>query len=200
MPTSSGGHVVSSSDCAASQRAPRRGSLGFAGRPQRSSRIGHYVMATAEHREPCESRGSRTVLGAPGGAIPSGDSSTPPSLIQHRPGQFLVIIPLRHIQSLRVLFNHGRSFGRSPTTVKLRHLPPPTANIYHLSQSSIGESLQKWVRSQSGLEVPTDAIACAAHQRPFVGREPQLQQKGNVSQQCTLVGKIRMTEPAEVDS
>jgi hypothetical protein len=29
----------------------------------------------AEHREPCESRGSRTVLGAPGGEIPPGDST-----------------------------------------------------------------------------------------------------------------------------
>ena len=32
--------------------------------------------ATAEHREPCDSRESRTVLGAPGGEIPSGDSTT----------------------------------------------------------------------------------------------------------------------------
>ena len=31
-------------------------------------------MATAEHREPCDSRGSRTVLGAAGGAIPPADS------------------------------------------------------------------------------------------------------------------------------
>jgi hypothetical protein len=30
-------------------------------------------MATAEHREPCDSRGSCTVLGAPGGEIPPGD-------------------------------------------------------------------------------------------------------------------------------
>ena len=33
--------------------------------------------ATAEHREPCDSRGSCTVLGAPGGEIPPGDSTTP---------------------------------------------------------------------------------------------------------------------------
>jgi hypothetical protein len=33
-------------------------------------------MATAEHREPCDSRGSCTVLGAPGGEIPPGDSSS----------------------------------------------------------------------------------------------------------------------------
>ena len=32
-------------------------------------------MATVEHREPCKSRGSRTVLGAPGGEIPPGDST-----------------------------------------------------------------------------------------------------------------------------
>jgi hypothetical protein len=31
--------------------------------------------ATAEHREPCDSRGSCTVLGAPGGEIPPGDST-----------------------------------------------------------------------------------------------------------------------------
>ena len=30
---------------------------------------------TVEHREPYESRGSRTVLGAPGGEIPPGDST-----------------------------------------------------------------------------------------------------------------------------
>jgi hypothetical protein len=36
---------------------------------------GHFVMATAEYREPCESRGSRTVLGAPEGESPSGDST-----------------------------------------------------------------------------------------------------------------------------
>jgi RNA-directed DNA polymerase len=34
-----------------------------------------YGMATAEHREPCDSRGSCTILGAPGGEIPPGDSS-----------------------------------------------------------------------------------------------------------------------------
>src|SRR5258708_32244704 len=34
-------------------------------------------MATAEHREPYESRGSRTVLGARGGEIPLRDSPAP---------------------------------------------------------------------------------------------------------------------------
>src|SRR5262249_19214388 len=40
-----------------------------------SLRTGSYVMATAEHREPCDSRGSCTVLGAPGGESPPGDST-----------------------------------------------------------------------------------------------------------------------------
>ena len=37
-------------------------------------------VPTVEHREPCESRGSRTVLGAPGGEIPPGDSTKPEEL------------------------------------------------------------------------------------------------------------------------
>jgi hypothetical protein len=39
------------------------------------SLTGSYVMATAEHREPYESRGLRTILGAHGGEIPPRDSS-----------------------------------------------------------------------------------------------------------------------------
>jgi hypothetical protein len=35
-------------------------------------------VPTAEHREPCESRGSRTVLGARGGEIPPRDSPFAP--------------------------------------------------------------------------------------------------------------------------
>jgi hypothetical protein len=38
-------------------------------------------VPTVEHREPCESRGSRTVLGAPGGEIPPGDSTRPTKLM-----------------------------------------------------------------------------------------------------------------------
>src|SRR5215468_240443 len=53
------------------------GSTGCAGRHQNSLLTGLYAMATAEHREPCDSRGSCTVLGAPGGETPSGDSSKP---------------------------------------------------------------------------------------------------------------------------
>ena len=39
-----------------------------------SSPIGASGMSTAKHREPYEPRGSRTDLGAPGGATPPGDS------------------------------------------------------------------------------------------------------------------------------
>src|SRR5262245_45790305 len=75
MPMSSGGRVASSSGCATKPKAREIGLTGYAGLTQHSLRIGHYVMATAEHREPCDSRGSRTVLGAPGGEIPPGDST-----------------------------------------------------------------------------------------------------------------------------
>src|SRR5262247_3672568 len=74
MPMSSGGHVESSSDCATRPKAREIGLTGYAVPIQPSSHIGRYVMATAEHREPCDSRGSCTVLGAPEGEIPPGDS------------------------------------------------------------------------------------------------------------------------------
>jgi len=54
------------------------GLTGFAVQIRPSSLTGSYVMATVEHREPYESRGSRTVLGAPGGESPPGDSTTLP--------------------------------------------------------------------------------------------------------------------------
>src|SRR5215472_16078093 len=75
MPMSSGGRVASSSGCATKPKAREIGWTGYAGLTQHSLRIGHYVMATPEHREPCDSRGSCTVLGAPGGEIPPGDSA-----------------------------------------------------------------------------------------------------------------------------
>src|SRR5262245_36871123 len=75
MPMSSDGRVESSSDYATRPKAQEIGLTGCAVPTPRSSHIGHYVMATAEHREPCDSRGSCTVLGAPGGEIPPGDST-----------------------------------------------------------------------------------------------------------------------------
>src|SRR5258706_15799942 len=78
MPMSFGGHAASSSACATRPRVQETGSTGSAERIPSSSPTGLYVMATAEHREPCDSRGSRTVLGAPGGETPLGDSTTAP--------------------------------------------------------------------------------------------------------------------------
>src|ERR1700738_359471 len=75
MPMSSGGYAASLSGCATRPKARETGSTGYAGPTQHSLPIGRYVMATAEHREPCDSRGSCTVLGAPGGEIPPGDST-----------------------------------------------------------------------------------------------------------------------------
>jgi len=43
------------------------GSTGCARRHRSWLVTGLYAMATAEHREPCDSRGSCTVVGAPGG-------------------------------------------------------------------------------------------------------------------------------------
>src|ERR1700730_17098817 len=77
MPMSFGGRAASSSGCAIRPRGHETGSTGSIGRTPSSSPTGHYVMATAEHREPCESRGSCTVLGAPGGETPPGDSTLP---------------------------------------------------------------------------------------------------------------------------
>src|SRR5262245_4118982 len=81
MPMSSGGHVASSSECATRPKVREIGLTGYAVPSRRSLLIGRYVMATAEHREPCDSRGSCTVLGAPGGETPPGDSSTAPQRI-----------------------------------------------------------------------------------------------------------------------
>src|SRR5262249_21610860 len=75
MPMSFGGHAASSSGCVIGPKARETGLPGSVGRTRSSLRTGCYAMATAEHREPCESRGSCTVLGAPGGEIPPGDST-----------------------------------------------------------------------------------------------------------------------------
>ena len=64
----------SSNGCVTKPKEREIGLTGFAVPTQICSLIGSCVMATAEHREPYESRGSRTVLGARGGAIPPRDS------------------------------------------------------------------------------------------------------------------------------
>ena len=70
------GRAANSSGFATTPKERGIGWSGCAAQIRLSSLTGSYVMATAEHREPCESRGSRTVLGAPGGEIPPGDSTT----------------------------------------------------------------------------------------------------------------------------
>src|SRR5262245_45548262 len=72
---SSAGRAVSSSGCVTKPKERAIGLTGCAVSIRSSSLTGSYVMETAEHREPYESRGSRTVLGAPGGEIPPGDST-----------------------------------------------------------------------------------------------------------------------------
>ena len=71
---SSAGRAGSSS-CVTKPKERETGLSGFAVPIQVYSLIGSYVMATAEHREPYESRGSRTCLGARGGEIPPRDST-----------------------------------------------------------------------------------------------------------------------------
>jgi hypothetical protein len=77
MPMSSAGRAGSSSGCVTKPKERETGLSGFAVPIQVYSLIGSYVMAPAEHREPYESRGSRTCLGARGGEIPPRDSTKP---------------------------------------------------------------------------------------------------------------------------
>src|SRR5258706_14595995 len=72
---SSAGRAVSSNGCVTKPKERGIGLTGCAVSIRSSSLTGSYVMETAEHREPYESRGSRTVLGAPGGETPPGDST-----------------------------------------------------------------------------------------------------------------------------
>ena len=73
---SSAGRAANSNGFATTPKEREIGLSGFAVPIRLSSLTGSYGLATAEHREPCESRGSSTVLGAPGGEIPPGDSTS----------------------------------------------------------------------------------------------------------------------------
>src|SRR5262245_20068081 len=75
MSMSSAGRAENSNGCVTRPKGREIGLSGFAAQIQLYSLTGSYVMATAEHREPYESRGSRTVLGARGGEIPPRDST-----------------------------------------------------------------------------------------------------------------------------
>src|ERR1700752_2666119 len=72
---SSAGRVVSSNECVTKPKGRETGLQGWFVRIRSSSLTGSYVMETAEQREPYESRGSRTVLGEPGGESPPGHST-----------------------------------------------------------------------------------------------------------------------------
>src|SRR6516162_4014935 len=72
---SSAGRAASSGGCVTSPRGRETGLTGYTEQIQRSLPTGGSAMETAEHREPYESRDSRTDLGAPGGETPPGDST-----------------------------------------------------------------------------------------------------------------------------
>src|SRR5215469_2213798 len=72
---SSAGRAARSSGCVGRPRGHEIGLTGYAGSIPPSSPTGSSAMETAEHREPYEPSGSRTDLGAPGGATPPGDST-----------------------------------------------------------------------------------------------------------------------------
>src|SRR6516165_137448 len=74
---SSAGRAASSSGCVGRPRGHETGLTDYAEQTQRSLLTGSSAIETAEHREPYESRGSRTDLGAPRGATPLGDSTNP---------------------------------------------------------------------------------------------------------------------------
>src|SRR5215470_7875757 len=76
MSTSSAGRAVSSNGCVTRPKGRENGLHSCAVQIPSSLLIGSYVMETAEQREPYESRGSRTVLGEPGGESPPGHSTT----------------------------------------------------------------------------------------------------------------------------
>src|SRR5256885_8777965 len=115
MSLSSAGRAASSSGCVARPRGHEIGLSGFAVQIRLSSLTGSYVMATAEHREPYESRGSRTVLGAPGGESPPGDS---PKADVHRTRDGIFAPPPRadiRAGSRQVRYGPGGATRRPPT-------------------------------------------------------------------------------------
>jgi hypothetical protein len=94
------GRAGSTSGCDTRPKEREIGLSGFAAQIQPCSLTGSYVMGTAEHREPYESRGSSTVLGARGGAIPPRDSTStevlaPACLVRFPREQTLTVYAVR---------------------------------------------------------------------------------------------------------
>src|SRR5437588_12038261 len=69
---SSAGRAVSTNGCVSKPKGRETGLQSCVRQIRSSSLTGSYVMETAEQQEPYESRGSRTVLGEPGGESPPG--------------------------------------------------------------------------------------------------------------------------------
>src|ERR1700691_1463284 len=108
------GHAANSSGCVVKPKARATGLIGFVEKIRRYSLIGSSAMEAAEHREPCESRGSCTDLGAPGGEIPPGDSTWLHKNANMRDGDRRNVRPNR--RSLR------KHFSASPISVGLRKI------------------------------------------------------------------------------
>jgi hypothetical protein len=98
-------------------------------------------MATAEHREPYESRGSRTVLGAPGGESPPGDSTFTVA------GQVL----RREVPSNRIVGDVPRKVDR-----EFYALVEAPSRILKLNVEYIGQltALQTWYREVRLARIP----------------------------------------------
>jgi hypothetical protein len=77
--------------------------IGRAAPGQRSSVVGRHVIAPAERREPCDSRGAYTVLRAPGGEISTGDST---------------LSPVRALSIENLVYPQSRRDSRSAVTVE----------------------------------------------------------------------------------
>src|ERR1700681_2611055 len=78
---SSAGRAVRSNGCVTKPKGRETGLRGCFVQIRSSLLTGSYVMETAEQREPYESRGSRTVLGEPGGESPPGHSTMEQKLL-----------------------------------------------------------------------------------------------------------------------
>jgi hypothetical protein len=139
-----GGRAASSSGCAIRPRGHETGSTGYIGRTPSSSPTGLYVMAMAEHREPCESRGSCTVLGAPGGETPPGDSTKAASLAKSTEPQLLGQTDALQL-ACRAPWNLGRNCS-VPSRTKTQGFKS-------------AKSAQRFVRPRAGLQHVQHAMA-----------------------------------------
>src|ERR1035437_1280118 len=151
MPMSFDGLAANTSGWSIGPRARGTGSIGCAARIQHSLPIGHYATATAEHREPYESRGSRTVLGAPEGESPSGDSSKPE-------------VPARRVDvCFAPMSGHRQAAPACPFRAKPGSRRPLLKRANHSELTLLGCYPFKWIRVLKRCqmnEVPTLVTSC----------------------------------------